>query len=279
MFHKLHYLTLMLLVAFPLSADAQQRGRGRDGGQNTQGRQGRQDGHGPQGRHGRPDGDGPRDRRGPQGRQSPRAAALAPPQGLAQALLPAGARRLPTSPANAPYANWRSWPRNRSWDKHRFSGYPFGSYYAVPYSGYSEYEFSQDTYEEPMPAPAAATNKGLLQLMITPASGLDYYIDGIYFGSSSNLGSQFEVNAGARQVEVRASGYKSSTFDTRIDEGQVTTVRGALERMEQPQAPRSEGSRVMYVIPGCYMGNSKPEPRELRPGCDIKRMVTRGPGL
>jgi hypothetical protein len=264
MFHKLNYLTLLLLVALPLTVDAQQRGRGRDGGQGGQGGQGRHPAEG---------------RQSPQGRQSPRAAALAPPPGLAQALLPAGARRLPTSPANAPYANWRQWPQNRSWGKHRFNPYPFGSYYAVPYSGYSEYGVGQETQQEE-PAPVAATtNKGLLQLVITPATGLDYYIDGLFIGSSSNLGSEFEVNAGARQIEVRARGYKPATFDTRIDEGRVTTVRGALEPSEQAQAPRNPGSRIVYVIPGCYMGNNKPEQSALPAGCDVKKMVTRGAGL
>lgn len=121
--------------------------------------------------------------------------------------------------------------------------------------------------------------KGLLRLDITPAVALEYFVDGVFIGTSSQLGTEFEMNAGARQVEVRARGYKSIIFDSRIDEGRVTTFRGTLETIEQPQAPRNPGSRVMYVIPGCYIGNARPEPSALPAGCDIRKMVTRGNGL
>jgi hypothetical protein len=152
-----------------------------------------------------------------------------------------------------------------------------GGYYAVPYTGFDS-GTGNDAAVAPEPITAAA-NKGLLQLLVTPATGLDYYVDGTYVGSSSNLGSEFEVNAGARQIEIRARGYKSATFDTRIDEGRVTTLRGALEAVEAPPLPRSAGSRVMYVIPGCFIGNAKPEATALPSGCDVKKMVTRGAGL
>jgi hypothetical protein len=31
----------------------------------------------------------------------------------------------------------------------------------------------------------------------------------------------------------------------------------------------------MYVIPGCFMGNARPEPSALPKGCDIARLITR----
>lgn len=269
MSRNLKYLTLVALFLIPMTAGAEQRR-----GQGSQGRSSQ--GHVSQG------GGAPRGHVGRgharKGTQTPRAAALAPPEQLAQTLLPAGARRLPTSPANAPYANWRRWPQPyRPGGQYRGYGM-FGGYYGSGYSGSGYYVESTEAPQAPEPM-RAATNKGLLQLQITPATGLDYYVDGVYVGSSSNLGSEVEINAGARQVEVRAQGYKSATFDTRIEEGQVTTVRGALEAIERPQAPRSSGSRVMYVIPGCYMGNSKPEASALPVGCDVKKLVTRGAGL
>ena len=251
MFHNLKPLALVVLLAFPLAADAQQhRGRGRQAQQ-------------------------------PAPTRSPRAEALAPPPHLAQALLPAGARR--TNERFLMTNDGRWWDRSRDamshrgWWKHQP---PFGNFYAVPHTGgYGYYESAPQEEERSAPPPSAvATYKGLLQFEVTPSSGLDYYIDGVYVGSSSNLGSEFEVNAGARQIEVRARGYKPATFDRRIEEGRVTTVRASLDRMEEPQAPRSSTGRVMYVIPGCYMGNSKPVPSALPAGCDIKKMVTR-PGL
>lgn len=246
MFHKLKYLTLIGLLALPWVADAEQRGRARHQQQHHQ-----------------------------QRARSARAEAMAPPKQLAQVLLPAGARRV-NERIQPPRAGWNRWPQShRPWWKHQQNNYPQGNYYAVPYGGFGYGVAYEDEGAPPPPPASVPTNKGVLQFDIIPASGLDYYIDGVHVGSSSTLGSEFEVNAGARQVEVRAPGYKPSTFDKRIEEGQVTTVRGALERLEQPQAPSSPGSRVMYVIPGCYMGNTKPVPSALPPGCDIKKMVTR----
>ena len=212
--------------------------------------------------------------------QSPRAEAMTPPRGLAGALGPAGSERAP-SRFGGPRDSWHRWPQtDRSWWRHQqFPRQPFGSYYAVPYTGFSTYAPGEPDAAPAEPAVTATMTKGLLRLDITPAVALEYFVDGVFIGSSSQLGTEFEMNAGARQVEVRARGYKSIVFDSRIDEGRVTTFRGTLEAIEQPQAPRSPGSRVMYVIPGCYIGNARPEPSALPVGCDIKKMVTRGNGL
>jgi hypothetical protein len=148
----------------------------------------------------------------------------------------------------------------------------------VPYTGYSTYALGGETEAPPAEyAPPATMTKGLLRLELTPAvAGLEYYVDGMLIGSSSNLGTEFELNAGARQIEIRARGFKPIVFDSRIEVGRITTLRGTLEAIEQPQAPRSTGSRIMYVIPGCYIGNAKPQPGALPAGCDVNKMITRG---
>lgn len=236
-------IVVLMLVAFPLVADAQSRGR------SHQSRA-----------------------------RSPRAEALAPPPGLAELLLPAGSRRSPTVRFDGRHDDWRRWPQTSRgwWREQRFGTQGFGSFYAVPYTGFSPYALGEvaETYAPPA-APPVAMTKGMLRLEITPAIGVEYYVDGVFIGHSSQLGAQFEMNAGARQIEVRAGGYKSLVFDARIDEGRVTTLRGTLEAIAQPQAPRNPGSRVMYVIPGCYIGNAKPEQSALPPGCDLKKMITR----
>jgi hypothetical protein len=85
-----------------------------------------------------------------------------------------------------------------------------------------------------------------------------------------------ELNAGARRVEVRAAGHKPLVFDVRLVEGRETTFRGALEPLTRPAPPpQATGNRTMFIIPGCYLGNSRPSPTELRAGCDIKNLVTR----
>jgi hypothetical protein len=281
MFHNLKYLTVLVVVALPLAVDAEQRGRGQRG---RGGQQQQQPQSGQRQQLPPPSQPPPATAQPPLGYQhqqkfrSPRAEALAPPAQLAQALLPAGARRVNerVAPPQQGVNPWLYGQRPRGQHHRWFNKYPYASYYAVPYGGYSYYETAPQEEPAPPPPAVAATNKGLLQLDIVPSTGLDYYIDGIHVGSSAQLGSEFEVNAGARQIEIRARGYKPATFDLRIDEGRVTTVRATLEAVEQPQPPRAAAGQVLYLIPGCYMGNSKPAASALPPGCDIKKMVTRG---
>ena len=177
------------------------------------------------------------------------------------------------------------WPQtHRSfWKGQRFRHQmPFGSYYAVPSFGYgfgyfgpaAEEGYERSTGGERYTEPRVATT-GVLRLEVTPASGLEYYVDGLYFGSSSNLGTILQMNAGARRIEVRASGYKPLVFDARIVAGSETTFRASLEPIEQPPPAQATGNPTMFIIPGCYMGNARPSPSQLRAGCDINRLITR----
>jgi hypothetical protein len=158
-------------------------------------------------------------------------------------------------------------------------GQPFfgGSYYALPYSGYYPDEDAGYTTASPSrEAEASMLTTGTLRLDITPATGLQYYVDGMFIGSSSDLGTEFAVNAGARRIEVRAPGYKAVVFDARFIPGGIVTRRGALEPLvDSSTLPRAAGNRTMYVIPGCFMGNARPEPSALPKGCDIERLITR----
>jgi hypothetical protein len=51
------------------------------------------------------------------------------------------------------------------------------------------------------------------------------------------------------------------------------------ERAQPPPAPSVEpapapaGSKTLYVIPGCYMGNVSPEAMKLPAGCDLDKLV------
>src|SRR5688572_19514953 len=168
-------IVVLMLVALPLVADAQSRGRS----QQSRAR-------------------------------SPRAEALAPPPGLAEMLLPAGSRRPPTVRFDGRHDDWRRWPQpgRGGWRQQQQLGrQPFGSYYAVPYTGFSAYIPGADAeVASAYPAPPVPITKGLLRLEISPAVRLEYFVDGIFIGSSSQLGTQFEMNAGARQIEMRAPG-------------------------------------------------------------------------
>ena len=176
----------------------------------------------------------------------------------------------------------KRWPQTHRprWKGQQFHRpLPFGSYYAVPSFGYGFGYFgpAEESYTPPPPRPEREKmlTTGALRLEITPATGLDYYVDGIYIGNSSNLGTQLQLNAGPRRIEVRAAGYKPLVFDTRIVAGSETTFRGTLEPLTQPLPPQATGNRTMFIIPGCYMGNSRPTAGELRPGCDINKLITR----
>ena len=174
------------------------------------------------------------------------------------------------------------WPQTHRprWRGQGFRHLPFGSYYAVPSYGYgfgyfgpaAEYEYERDSRRETEPP---AVTWGTLRLEITPASGLEYYVDGVYFGSSSNLGTVLQMNAGPRRIEIRAAGYKPVVFDTRLVAGSETIFRVTMEPVAQQPPAQASGNRAMYIIPGCYMGNAPPTPGELRAGCDIKKLVTR----
>jgi hypothetical protein len=179
-------------------------------------------------------------------------------------------------------SSWRRGHHRRNGSKWWFypgSQWPYfgASYYALPYSGY--YPGDDAGYAPAPPAEAEAASMrtaGVLRLDLTPATGLQYYVDGMFIGSSSDLGTEFEVNAGARRIEVRAEGYKPLIFDARFVPGGMVTRRGALEPLQDSSTlPRATGSRTMFVIPGCFMGNARPDPAALPKGCDIDRLITR----
>ena len=179
-----------------------------------------------------------------------------------------------------PFDRWPQTHRPR-WKGQNFRRpLPFGSYYAVPSFGYSygyfgpAVEYDEARYMRPEARQEVATT-GTLRLEITPPAVLTYYVDGLYIGSSSELGLQFTLNPGPRRVEVRAAGYKPLIFDTRIAAGVVTTFRAMLEPLTQVPPAQAGGNRTMFVIPGCYMGNARPTASDLRPGCDINKLITR----
>jgi hypothetical protein len=245
----MRYLIVLVLLTLPVTADAQGRGRNHRAQQRPHGSE-----------------------------QTPRAAALArkvPPS----VLLPAGSRRPDIFDRSR--SAWPRWQEPRGHAKGRFHGNrsPFfgGVYYATPYFGYGPgYGYEAAPYE-PEPEPAAMVTTGTLRLDITPTVQMQYYADGMFIGSSAELGTEFAVNAGARRIEIRAAGYRPVMFDARFVPGGTVTRRGALEPLENAAAlPRATGSRTMYVIPGCFMGNARPEAASLPKGCDINRLVTRG---
>lgn len=124
---------------------------------------------------------------------------------------------------------------------------------------------------------------GFLKLEVEPRQLLQIFVDGLYVGSLADIGDEIELRLGARRIELRAPGYRTLTFDTEIVPDRTVVYRGALEQISnapavpspsRPVTPAAAaGSRTMYVIPGCYLGNVAPRAGDLRSGCDINKLT------
>lgn len=131
------------------------------------------------------------------------------------------------------------------------------------------------------PEPPPVPDRGFLRLDVEPASLLQIYVDGVFVGTHSDHRGELELRPGAHRVEIRAPGYEPLAFDTRIEPGLGITYRGDLRSTgaTASAAPivMPTGSRTLYVIPGCYLGNVLPDVDRLPKGCDISRMKTHTP--
>jgi hypothetical protein len=135
----------------------------------------------------------------------------------------------------------------------------------------------------PPPAPREAPRPaaGTLWLDVTPAAPMQVFVDGYYIGTTDELGTSLELEAGPRRLELRAAGYEPLAFGARIEANRTLTYRETLRRREEaapatsPPVPTvaPPDARVLpmtlYVIPGCYAGNVPPTSAMLPTGCDV----------
>jgi hypothetical protein len=147
---------------------------------------------------------------------------------------------------------------------------------------------SPTAWETPYPQEPQLPPMGALRLDVEPKESLQIFVDGVYIGTPADLGDEIELAPGARRIELRAPGYRTLTFSAEIIDGRYITYRGSLERFpDSPAAPAAPaapvapaapaGSRVMYVIPGCYLGNVSPKNVALPAGCDLSKLTTISP--
>ena len=108
---------------------------------------------------------------------------------------------------------------------------------------------------------------GTLGLEIQPGDVLQVYVDGYYAGTTAELGTAIELEAGQHDIELRAADYEPLAFGVRILADRVTTYRDTLKRAPRPQNDLAAGATSpppaavpmpLYVIPGCYAGNTPP---------------------
>lgn len=161
--------------------------------------------------------------------------------------------------------------------------------YVLPTYGYAGLPVTT-TYETtpaqpampPAPEPQVArVPLGALRLEVEPRESLQIFVDGVFVGTPADLGDDLEMTTGPHRIELRARGYKPQVFDVGIIEDRSITYRGTLDRdpAAVPAAPIAKpgGSKTMYVIPGCYVGNVSPKEVSLPAGCDISKLTTISP--
>jgi hypothetical protein len=159
-------------------------------------------------------------------------------------------------------------------------GYSYGYGSGLPYYTGSVTVGTPAAAPEPPPPPS---DTGYLRLEVEPASLLQIYVDGVYIGTPADINGDLELRSGAHRIELRAPGYDSLTFDARIEADRGITYRSTLRAIDaRPVAPSAPiavptGSKTLYVIPGCYLGNVLPDATRLPVGCDISRMKTHTP--
>ena len=140
------------------------------------------------------------------------------------------------------------------------------------------------SYQAPSAAAARAQRAtGTLSLDVEPFALVQVYVDGYFVGTPPDVGGNFEMEAGAHRVELRAAGYQSISFDVRITAGRSVTYRHSLEplppaetpRLPVETAPAAQAQRsIVYLIPGCYLGNVPPKDAGLPATCDQSQVTT-----
>jgi hypothetical protein len=118
-------------------------------------------------------------------------------------------------------------------------GYPAQPYPAQPYGAPNPSSaYPPSNYPAQRSAPPAGVQRGGQQseggisFEITPENA-EVFVDGRFMGTAGEFGPNAEplgVPSGRRRIEVRASGYRTMTFDADVQSGQVIPFRGTLQR-------------------------------------------------
>ena len=169
--------------------------------------------------------------------------------------------------------------------------------YAVPYGPYPYGPFAPG--DRPSPAAVAASAervaaRGFLRLLVNPRSAA-VVIDGVYEGTADDFGGSSEraIPAGPHRVQLEADGYEPVGFDVRVPDNDTIILRRDLEpRAEAPAvavaaapfetpvatplAPPGPPTvkKTIYLIPRCYLGDTRPQPEQLPAGCRLADLQT-----
>jgi hypothetical protein len=134
----------------------------------------------------------------------------------------------PPPPAGYPYGAYPStayppstYPPNGT--------YPSGTYPQTPAPDSPSYNEPDSVDVQPGAAPA---DSGGVSLEVSPATA-SVFIDGKYMGTAAEFGPNTQplgLPPGRHQIEIRAEGYESMTFDADVKAGEVTPYQASLQR-------------------------------------------------
>jgi hypothetical protein len=118
-------------------------------------------------------------------------------------------------------------------------GYPAQPYAAPNPAPAYPYPPSNDPNYQPQQAPSVGVEQGTEQSApggvsfdITPDNAA-VFVDGTYVGTVGTFGPKAQplgLIPGRHHIEIRASGYRTMTFDADVTPGQVIPYQGALQR-------------------------------------------------
>ncbi len=111
------------------------------------------------------------------------------------------------------------------------------------------------------------------------------FINGAYAGTVDDFGGTGEraLPAGLHGVRVEADGFEPVEFDVRVPVNDTMTFRRDLEPRRLPAPPPlpppqaaapPSAPKPIYVIPRCYLGDSRPQQNQLPPGCSLADLRT-----
>ena len=172
----------------------------------------------------------------------------------------------------------------RGWRRHDGPG--AGGYPGAVYIGASPYYYYPSSYYPPEDSPGAqqvqAEPEGFLRLLVSPRNAR-VFVDGAYEGTVDDFGGSGEraMPAGLHAVRVEADGFEPVQFDVRVPVNDTITLRRDLDPRREPPAyvpPPAAASpakpKTIYVIPLCYLGDSRPQPGQLPAGCNLSDLRT-----
>jgi hypothetical protein len=161
---------------------------------------------------------------------------------------------------------------------------------AVYYGASPYYPAVYPTYPVAAPVPQVSAPtvrdepEGFLRLLITPRDA-GVFIDGTYAGTVDDFGGTGEraLPAGLHSVRIEADAFEAVEFDVRVPANDTMTLRRDLEpRRSSPPPPLPppqaaappSAPKTIYVIPRCYLGDSRPQQSQLPAGCSLADLRT-----